>query len=126
MFGSFTGLSFQGLLFGILIALLYYFSFDKAIDIFTSRSTTTNMCMNIPYLLLDEDNVNTHENPEFTSCFNFRKNELAKLDKNKFIFLMVIGIFGIIIASMIQPKAIKIGVGIGGITSIIAAILMKK
>ena len=128
MVESFTGLSFQESLFGIPIALLYPFFFSKAIDVFTDRSKISDMCNGIPYSSNDNVQIlgydNASKNPEYIDCHDKKTVALNKLDTNKFIFLIVIGIFGIIIASMIQTKATKVGIGIGGIITIIYALLM--
>jgi hypothetical protein len=126
-----SGLSFQEALFGIPIALLYPFFFTKSIDVFTDRSVIDDMCKDIPYSLdnvvqvLDYNNNNkNNKNPEYSTCYNERRIKLGKLDTTKFIMLMVIGILGIIAGGMIKTKATKIGIGLGGIITIIYAISM--
>lgn len=130
MNNNFSGLTFQETLFGLPIALLYPFFFSKSIDVYSNKSTISDMCKGIPYSLNNKSSIDIldydsgSKNPEYVKCHEDKRFKLDKLDTTKFIMLMVIGILGIIIGGMIKTKATKIGIGLGGVITIIYAISM--
>lgn len=89
-----------------------------------------DMCKNIPYSLDKNDlqlidlGINSSSTPEYNKCYNERRVKLDNLDTKKFIILMVIGILGTIVGGIIKTKATKIGIGLGGIITIVYAISM--
>ena len=128
------GLDTTEIIFSIAIAIVYPFFFTKLTSKILNYEDVSNMCDNYnmyPYYIgssfrpaVPKQETSEEDKIEAERC---RKERETKLDDVKFkqhIMLIVIAFIGILATSAIQTNSTKVGVGIGGILTLIAALTM--
>lgn len=105
------GLDSTEIIFASAIAFLYPFFFSKLTDNITGYNTISNMCDKISY-------------PDSMNCYNTRAEKIKQPKLKKHVILVVIALFGIILSGFIKTKSTKLGLGLGGLITLIYTITM--
>jgi len=132
------GLDTTEIIFSIAIAIVYPFFFTKLTSKILNYENVNNMCdrynMYPTYYLsgsfrpaVPKQEFSEEEEQKQIEAEQCRKERESKLDDVKFkqhIMLIVVAFIGILATSAIQTNSTKVGVGIGGILTLIAALTM--
>ena len=122
------GLDTTEAIFCMAIAMLYPFFFNKLANKMTGYDSSDP----IPYCeyplkyTLQASHADQSEqiNQEYEKCKADRDNLVGKKELNKHIILIVVALIGIVLASVIQTRSTKLGVGLGGIFTLFFALLI--
>lgn len=101
--------------FSVGIAVLYGAFFYKAAQFYTDRDGISNICSG--------KNYDGYKN--YNQCYKDNNIDLRlkEADNKIFYALIVIGIIGIILGTVLQKNVISVGIGMGGLLTIMIAIL---
>ncbi len=115
------------IVFAIAIAILYPFFFNKLANQVTNLNKIKDMCKDVQmyekpanndgrmYIMGDMTN-------EYKACNDERKEQLEKAEFHKHLFLLAMALIGLVLSSFIQTKSTKLGVGLGGVLTLITAL----
>jgi hypothetical protein len=145
------GLDTTETIFSLAIAIVYPFFFSKLTSKVSKIDSINQMCdkfdMNIKYGLyssynnwnsslsynsnrnIDSDGLKKSDDPaviakreEYKKCEEDRKIKLDQAQYNQHIMLIFIAFFGILVSSAIQSSSTKVGVGLGGVLTLMVAL----
>lgn len=116
------GLDTTELVFCIVIAILYVFFFHKLTNQASGYSDANSMCEKYPhsYLLKEND----PEKEEAEKCRKEQEEKLKEIGFRRHVMLLFIALLGIIGSSFIQSGSTKLGVGMGGVLTLIVALCL--
>lgn len=129
------GLDTTETIFSLAIAIIYPFFFSKLANLLVDHDKITGMCDGkypsyiYPFYLESksiskmDDAENERKKAEYEEC---QKERTAKLDDANFknhMILIIIAFIGILGSSAIQTHSTKVGVGLGGIFTLIIALV---
>jgi len=129
-----NGLDTTEMMFALAIAFIFPFFFTKLANKLTKYDDIDKSCN---YGLSDYSyfyNFN-EQNPKVTEeqqktreeqkrCENERKGKLDKAEFHKHLVLLAVALTAIVISSAIQTKSTKFGVGLGGVFTLIIALVV--
>lgn len=127
------GLDTTETIFSLAIAIIYPFFFNKLTNLLVKHDEISSMCDDIypSNLFVFNSNLDSmsqqamnEKQKKYDIC---QKERTIKLDDANFkshIMLIVIAFIGIIGSSAIQTHSTKVGVGLGGVFTLISALLM--
>ncbi len=120
------GLDTTELMVSLTIAILYPFFFTKLVNKITGYDEVNAMCNDIhySYLGLINDNEAKEKNKKYDACKDEKDKKLEKVEFNKHVMLIVIVLIGLVITSVIQTKSTKFGIGLGGVFTLIIALML--
>lgn len=95
-------------IFAASIAIMYPFFFEKLSDTMEGRGKIMQMCNDSPIF-----------SSGYTKCYDERSKLLEPIDFKKHLTLVIVGIIGIILSGVIKAKAPKVGLGLGGLLTLI-------
>jgi hypothetical protein len=136
------GLDTTETIFSLAIAIVYPFFFSKLTSKVSKIDSINQMCdhfdMNIKYgwnssyinsnnsindrLEKSEDPAVIAKREEYKKCEEDRKIKLDQAQYNQHIMLIAIAFFGILVSSAIQSSSTKVGVGLGGVLTLMVAL----
>ena len=111
------------------IAILYSYFFKKLADVVVNSHSIVTMCEQYGgyggyggftrfYNSGQRDNRNYQE---WEKCRKIKKQKSDKADSKKFVILLAAGVAGAIMASQVAAPAASVGVGIGGVLTVLYA-----
>jgi hypothetical protein len=133
------GLDTTEIIFSIAIAIVYPFFFTKLTSKILNYENVNNMCdkyngLIYPYYssgfystAVPKQQISEEDKVKQIEADKCRKEKEIKLDDIKFkqhIMLIVVAFIGILATSAIQTGSTKVGVGIGGILTLMVALTM--
>lgn len=121
------GLDTTETIFSLAIAIIYPFFFNKLTNLLVDHDNITSMCDNMyPMYIWGGKRTPEEEqaNQEYEKCSKERTKKLDDSNFKQHIMLIVIAFIGILGSSAIQTHSTKVGVGLGGIFTLISALLM--
>lgn len=146
------GLDTTETIFSLAIAIVYPFFFSKLTSKVSEIDSINQMCdhfdMNVKYGLYSsynwnstlsynsnriisssDDGLKKSDDPaviakreEYKKCEEDRKIKLDQAHYNQHIMLIAIAFFGILVSSAIQSSSTKVGVGLGGVLTLMVAL----
>ena len=99
------------------IAILYPFFFNKLANRITGYNDVDDMCNGNRGFLYKET-------PEDKKCREEKEKKLEQVELYKHLVLIAVALIGIILSSVIQTKATKLGVGFGSVLTLITAMFL--
>lgn len=118
------GLDTTESIFCMAIAILFPFFFYKLTNKLVGYEDVNSMCDDSAgYFDLNSDK-SIKARDELENCRNEKQKKLEKIELNKHIMLVVIALIGIILTSVIQTNSTKLGVGLGGVFTLILALTL--
>ena len=135
------GLDTTETIFSLAIAIIYPFFFSKLTTKLTKYDEVNEMCDHYDssirygygYMYPGFNKGNKEESEsaeqiakkeEFEKCEKEKKVRLDQVNFNRHIMLIVIAFLGIIGSSAIQTQSTKLGVGLGGVLTLILALFL--
>ena len=105
------------IVFALAIASVYPFFFSKLTNKLVGYDNVNNMCGEAYrsfYVSTDKKKGN--------NCFNERDEKLKSVELHKHLVLIAFALIALVISSFIQTKSTKLGVGFGGVLTLIVAL----
>lgn len=96
-------------IFAFAVVILYPFFFGKLTNYIMDNKKIDSMCKDSEY---------------GTKCWEIKDNERQKIEFKKHIMLIIIAIIGIVLSGVVSVKSTKLGLGIGGLITLVYAMLM--
>lgn len=98
------------------IASLYPFFIGKLLNYYLEIDKLDTKCGR--YVFFDKENQNDQD-------YEICKDTLANREYNKFIILMIVGIFSILLSFYIKEQKISAGIGFGGLIMMLYTIVIN-
>jgi hypothetical protein len=125
------------IIFALSIAMVYPFFFNKLTNKVVKNAdlNTFTACEGIPRHInqpsqqrrLDNSfygGFNMDYTPEYKKCQKETQKKIDEAQLHKHLMLIALALIGIVLSSVIQTKSTKLGVGLGGILTLITALFM--
>ena len=104
------------------IAILYPCFFYKLANNLTGYNEVSSMCNKYHnYYSLNDDDIKYKKSKK---CYAEKDKELEKVEFNRHIMLIFLALVGIILTSVIHTNSTKLGIGMGGIFTLIFALYL--
>lgn len=108
------------------IALVFPFFFKKLLDYVNDDEKVNKMCdkynKSFTYGMLPSEKTSPEEYKLQQACWNKRAKLQDTINFKKHIFLLIIGLVAVIASGLIKTKSTKMGLGLGGLLSLLYAI----
>jgi len=121
------GLDTTETIFCMAIAILYPFFFNKLANKMTDYDNINSLCdknYNYGWWKHDQQGKTDIKQKEYETCKSEKDKKLEKAELNKHIILIVVALIGIVLSSIIQTNSTKLGVGLGGVFTLLFALLL--